>query len=253
IKNSKDTGVKSFLDLLEPALNNDGTAAFFSQQEIEPVTRAEVRATAAVYNAAALKKKSMREKTENAAEKYALAAQVEAPEIFIVTRQASRLHEGGLEKNASAFPPRIAETGGKFFDDLALTPAAFGVLVHSVIEKRYEGAEQNTKDFAEQLADMFFASDIGKKSLQADFRKTEYPILCLREEDGKKIYVSGVMDLLFEFENEMYVVDYKTDRVINPEKYREQLAVYVRAAEDLFCKKARGFLFYLREGAVVAL
>jgi ATP-dependent exoDNAse (exonuclease V) beta subunit len=51
----------------------------------------------------------------------------------------------------------------------------------------------------------------------------------------------------------MYIVDYKTDKVVNPEKYREQIAVYVRAAEDLFCKKTRGFLFYLREGGLIEL
>lgn len=267
IKNSKNTGVKSFLDLLEPALNDDD-AKLFLQEEIEPVTRAGIRAAAARCNAAGTEKKSMREKAANAAEKYTLAAQVDAPEIFIVQRQAGGLQKSGTEKNALKFPYSAEENGGRFFDDMGLTPAAFGTLVHSVIAERYAGGGapyrnidsvngghtwQNAVQFAGRLADMFFDSDIGKKSLQAVFRKTEYPFLCLREEGGKKIYISGVIDLLFEFENEMYIVDYKTDKVVNPEKYREQIAVYVRAAEDLFCKKTRGFLFYLREGGLIEL
>ncbi|MDR2097536.1 MAG: UvrD-helicase domain-containing protein [Spirochaetaceae bacterium] len=273
VKNSKNTGVKSFLDLLETTLSDsDNGKTLFSVREIEPKTRAEIREAAARYNTevSRAKKTSMREKAFRAGEKYALAAAVPPPEIFITRRQASRLGEDGFARNRpelAAGAGSSGENGYRFFDDMALTPAAFGTLVHRVIEERYNGesgetslywkdeggGEDEGKKLAARFADSFFASELGKKSLQAAFRKTEYPFLCLQEEGGKKVYVSGVIDLLFEFENEIYVVDYKTDTVVNPEKYREQLAVYARAAAGIFGKKTRAFIFYLRQGDLIAL
>jgi ATP-dependent helicase/nuclease subunit A len=78
IKNLKNTGVKSFLDLLEPVLNDEDTA-FFSREDISPRTRAEIREAAIRYNAvdSAIRKDSMREKAARAAEKYASAGEIE--------------------------------------------------------------------------------------------------------------------------------------------------------------------------------
>jgi ATP-dependent exoDNAse (exonuclease V) beta subunit len=51
----------------------------------------------------------------------------------------------------------------------------------------------------------------------------------------------------------MYIVDYKTDRTVDPEKYAAQLAAYTRAVRDIFSKSTRAFLFYLREGRLVEM
>jgi ATP-dependent helicase/nuclease subunit A len=66
------------------------------------------------------------------------------------------------------------------------------------------------------------------------------------ETEAGKIPVSGRIDLLFEWEGVMYVVDFKTDRVREPERYFPQLAVYSRAVSDIFGKPVRAWLFYLR-------
>ncbi|MDR2795262.1 MAG: UvrD-helicase domain-containing protein [Spirochaetaceae bacterium] len=260
VKNTKNTGVKSFLDLLGPVLSG-GNAQLFSEEDIEARTRAEIREAALRSGSAGKKTTSMRKAADAAAEKYALAAETEKPEIFITRKPASRLSEsaaahlgekpGYAEREASTF-----DGDDGFFEKLGLTPVEFGILVHSVIEERFStgGAalERHLNSAAEKLANQyasaFFESDIGKKSLRSSFRKTEFSFMSLYREGGKKTYISGVMDLLFEFENEIYIVDYKTDRLIDPEKHRKQLAVYSRAAENLFTKKTRACLFYLREG-----
>jgi ATP-dependent helicase/nuclease subunit A len=103
------------------------------------------------------------------------------------------------------------------------------------------------------MADGFFNSDLGHLSLDAPCREPEFPILTLVQTGGKTIPVTGQIDLLFETEDTMYVVDFKTDRIEEPERHLAQLAVYARAVTDIFGKPARPWLFYLRSGNAVEL
>jgi ATP-dependent helicase/nuclease subunit A len=59
------------------------------------------------------------------------------------------------------------------------------------------------------------------------------------------------MDLLFEDDDEVTVVDFKTDKAENPEDHYGQLAAYCQAAGDIFNKPASVWLFYLRSGRAV--
>jgi ATP-dependent helicase/nuclease subunit A len=68
------------------------------------------------------------------------------------------------------------------------------------------------------------------------------------EAGGKKIPVHGVIDLLFEDRGILQVVDFKTDKIEEPERHLGQMAVYCRAASDIFGKPARAWIFYLRTG-----
>ncbi|MDR2660126.1 MAG: UvrD-helicase domain-containing protein [Spirochaetaceae bacterium] len=259
IKNTKNTGVKSFLDILTPVLEKS-EGGFFSTEEIQARTRAEIRAAAALYNKAESgaggKTNLIGEKIRAAARLYALAEETKKPEIFIVRKQASRMHIYGREESEAA--PGIKDDGG-FLGYPGITPAEFGSLTHRVIEEGFNNGgvlkdvpeNSEVEKLVKRYASVFFDSDTGKKSLRASFRKTEYPFLSLHEKDDKKTYISGVIDLLFEFENEMYIVDYKTDKFIHPEKHYEQLDAYLYAVENLFSKKARAYLFYLREGRLI--
>jgi ATP-dependent helicase/nuclease subunit A len=264
IENTKDTGAKSFLDLLEDVLDGDG--GFFSREVIAPRGRAGIRRAAALYSEAEGRLKTISMPAVAAATAaaaaagaklmYDKAAETEQPEIFIAWKQASRLAETASTGRTSPSSRLLSDGDDRFFEDLSLTPAEFGSLVHRVIEERFnaDGAEparqpvSEAERLAKQYASAFFESELGKKSLRSPFRKTEFPFLSLYDEGGKKTYISGVIDLLFEAENEIYIIDYKTDRSINPEKYYKQLAAYSRAVEDIFAKKTRAFLFYLREG-----
>jgi ATP-dependent helicase/nuclease subunit A len=268
IENTKNTGVKSFIDLLSPVLLSptpDNGDVFFSLTRIEARSRAEIRKAASLYGAGRFnapdKSNSMRRKAETAALKYDAVVETERPETLTTKKTASSTRAyGGLKgRYFRALAGNTVETDDAFFEYSGLTPVEFGTLVHGAIEERYNSAEGGRRryagndalELAERYASVFFESELGKKSLSSFFRKTEYAFLSLYEEDGRKKYVSGIMDLLFEFENEIYIVDYKTDRTIDPEKYYEQMALYKRAAEDLFSKKTRVFLFYLREGTVI--
>ncbi len=63
--------------------------------------------------------------------------------------------------------------------------------------------------------------------------------------------VNGVMDLVFPLPEETVVVDFKTDRVEAPEAHRFQMAVYRTAAEEIWGRPARAWLYYLRSGGTV--
>ena len=65
--------------------------------------------------------------------------------------------------------------------------------------------------------------------------------------------VRGQIDLLAEFADYALVLDFKTDRTLNPESYRVQMEVYRRAAEALTGKPARVELVHLRSGETAAV
>ena len=147
-----------------------------------------------------------------------------------------------------------------------LAQAAFGTAVHKAIEARFlhkpfrlPAALQQE---VEALCAAFFASELGKKALQAPFRKIEYGFISIHE--GKTLV--GQIDLLFEDETGIYIVDYKTDRQQRPEQHRTQLLLYKQAVAQLYqlhgfgsprtgdsavVKPMKAFLFYLRHGAAV--
>lgn len=64
----------------------------------------------------------------------------------------------------------------------------------------------------------------------------------------EQITVQGIIDCAFVENGEIVVVDYKTDRVKTgeelAERYKKQLSVYKRAAEELFCLPVKETLLY---------
>ena len=152
--------------------------------------------------------------------------------------------------------------------DDVLAQAAFGTAVHKAIEARFlhkpfrlPAALQRE---VEALCYVFFASELGRKALQAPFRKIEYGFVSTYR--GKTLV--GQIDLLFEDETGIYIVDYKTDRRQQPEQHRTQLLLYKQAVAQLYrlhgfgslrtgdstaVKPIKAFLFYLRHGAEVEI
>jgi ATP-dependent helicase/nuclease subunit A len=98
------------------------------------------------------------------------------------------------------------------------------------------------------MADRFLASDLGKKSAAAAFRESEFPFVTAVQGGDRITAVTGQIDLLFEEGEVLHVVDFKTDKIENPEDHYGQLAVYKRAAEDIFGKPVRAWLYYPRTG-----
>lgn len=138
------------------------------------------------------------------------------------------------------------------------TPAdKFGTWAHETIESRFTGTPpfmpEELRAAAESMADSFFRSELGRMAQNAAWRESEFAFITRWVRDGERVTVTGQMDLAFELDGKVYVVDYKTDRDEIPDRHREQLAVYRKAAGDLYGKPVETWLFYLRTGHAVPI
>jgi ATP-dependent helicase/nuclease subunit A len=186
--------------------------------------------------------------------------------------------ENGGKAGAVSAPPRLIERFG---------PADFGTLAHACAEallnetepeipagpaSRLSSAEADIMlDAGKELARRFLRSPLGEKAAGAETRKSEFPFRALiktpaakdRPADGggsgaeaaEDFFISGTIDLLFEDEAAVYVVDFKTDGFENPAEHAAQMAFYYHAALELFGKprkkNCRILLYYLRTGHAV--
>ncbi|MGL4874203.1 MAG: PD-(D/E)XK nuclease family protein, partial [Clostridium sp.] len=112
----------------------------------------------------------------------------------------------------------------------------------------------------------FFDSNIGKRAVEAYDRgnlfKREFPFFteinveCIKEELSGKNYdenvrLQGVVDLFFEENGEIILVDYKTDYIENDaekemfDKYNIQLEYYKQAIEKITGKKVKEKVLFL--------
>jgi ATP-dependent helicase/nuclease subunit A len=120
------------------------------------------------------------------------------------------------------------------------------------------------------LAECFSKTQLGeaaRKAVKSGWFKTEYGFRTrIAHPDGTGFFIDGIIDLLFEepvahaaknlqydlFEstgnNCVTIVDFKTDKIIAPEKHIPQLACYYRAATAIRKKPARIWIYYLRTG-----
>jgi ATP-dependent exoDNAse (exonuclease V) beta subunit len=152
-----------------------------------------------------------------------------------------------------------------------LAPEDFGSLVHAILESRLKGqpfviptiinfhpddekAHQSLLALAQSMADSFLSSALGKRWAPAHNRnssQSEFPVITAAVTGAKAITIFGIIDLLFEEDDEVVIIDFKTDRIENPEDHYGQLAAYYRAAGDIYGKPVSLWLFYLRSGSAV--
>ena len=94
-----------------------------------------------------------------------------------------------------------------------------------------------------------------KAARQGKLWKEQPFVLCVNSEEiytgaeeGETILVQGIIDVFFEEEGELIVLDYKTDKVQKPEelkeKYHAQLSYYARALEQLTGKSVKEKVIY---------
>jgi ATP-dependent helicase/nuclease subunit A len=162
------------------------------------------------------------------------------------------------------FAARGDSVGADPWADALFTPADFGTIAHSCVESLIKGekaaipanlAGRLTPKEADvllsagiELANRFLESPLGRAAQNAPFRKSEYRFRSLY----RNIFINGTIDLIFEDDKAVYVVDFKTDSLEDPGEHAAQMAFYYRAAADLLGnahdKECRIFLFYLRTG-----
>ena len=153
--------------------------------------------------------------------------------------------------------------------DLAgLDPADFGTLVHAVLEARLKAQVciipqkirsivDNEKKLekllalAEQMAASFIDSELGKRLSASEYHEPEFQFISSVTVNGKSIAITGRIDLVFGEKDEVVVVDFKTDRIENPEDHYGQLAVYYQAVKDIFKKPVSAWLFYFQSSQAI--
>jgi len=106
----------------------------------------------------------------------------------------------------------------------------------------------------------FFRSEIGRRLLAAAkvVREFRFSLLCpagrwfAEAPEGEEILLQGVVDCCIEEDGALTVIDFKTDRDIEPERHAAQLEAYAMAMERVTGKPVRGaVLWYLRHKKAV--
>ncbi len=133
-------------------------------------------------------------------------------------------------------------------------------LVGSAVHEILAGAEPAREiPEAKQLAQVFLKSDLGRRAAAASISsRVAREWAFIAEIDGT--IVRGTIDLWFEEDGELHVVDYKTDAVTAADArargtdYVPQLAFYALALERAFGKRPkRASLHFLRPNTVVGV
>jgi ATP-dependent helicase/nuclease subunit A len=197
----------------------------------------------------------------------------DAADIFIKVDHILTLYEERSKINDNA-----KETEESF------TPADFGTIAHACAEALLNNKTpsippdkggrltpreaENVLNGGIELAKRFLESPLGMaaQNTNADLRKSEYRFRSLYGITGsavqsgsavQQIFINGTIDLLFEDNESVWVVDFKTDSRENPAEHVPQMAFYYRAAMDLLGrahgKDCRLFLYYLRTGHAVEM
>ncbi|MDR1419491.1 MAG: UvrD-helicase domain-containing protein [Treponema sp.] len=261
---AEERNVHSFLDLLLPVLAECEDPPY----TVEPVrihTRETLKSLRRRFVQSAGREPAMEEAAALAAPLYGKASLLFPPHPASLPVPASGLYH---EKHTGEEEPPPPGGLDAFLSKTGLRAADFGIIVHAFLDDFLQGREPripppvlsrlDERDWpaASALADGmmkgFLTSPLGKLSLSSARRETEFPFVSavtLRAGERDRIVpVSGKMDLVFEAEGMIHVVDFKTDRDERPDDHFGQLAVYSRAAGDIFGGRVRPWLFYLRSG-----
>lgn len=134
--------------------------------------------------------------------------------------------------------------------------------IEAEIERLYEWqyiSEREAKAVNRKKLKAFFDSSLfarikGSPLVKREMRfLTEVPASAIDPDlkgdfTDEKVIVQGAVDLCFEENGEIIVVDFKTDRTDNPENlaaaYGEQLSIYAAACEKIFEKKVNQKIIY---------
>ncbi|MDR3343078.1 MAG: UvrD-helicase domain-containing protein [Treponema sp.] len=279
LREKKKEHISSFLDLLLPVLVPwEGEQGPFSIRVIPAWSRQElhgIRTRAQGADGYETQRLSMKQAAAAAAPFYAGAAIITTPQGIPDRIPASSLHYGTWSRDEAGAVE--ADRIDLMLESAGLESADFGTIVHSFLDARFNGrkpcipsrilARLREKDVsmigeaAQTMAERFFNSELGRRSMAASYRETEFPILTRVQSlqfDRRNITITGQIDLLFESTgtsqaSAIHVVDFKTDHEEEPRRHFGQLAVYERAIADIFGKPVHSWLFYLRSGNVVEL
>ena len=199
----------------------------------------------------------------------------------------SELSSLAAKRNASALDENeynydfFASSRPAFLDDEGLTSAQKGTAMHSFMQHcDYQKAKNNLNNEAQRMCDLgflsnsefesldygslntFFNSELANRMFVSKklMREIKFSTFVDAKEiydiniDNEKIFVQGIADCVFIENNELVIVDYKTDRVKSEEqllnRYRKQIEFYAKALEKtlgLPVKTTMLYSFYMNK------
>lgn len=234
------------------------------------------------------------EKVIQAVEKADSSLLENIPAKLSVTEIKRRLAEEDLQVGSlPTVEKKFLYRRPKFIQQSKITGAEFGTLMHGVMQRLDLQQTLDAKNISAQIEEMicqeifteeegavlkakatniekFFEGAIGKKILSAKKIYRELPFSqyvdaatiqtkAFAAAAGEKIFIQGIIDLLFEDANGNWILlDYKTDRNNSDEhfrkEYREQINFYVRAMETLLhLKISEKYLYLLGAGRLIEM
>ncbi|MBE4909282.1 helicase-exonuclease AddAB subunit AddA [Bacillus luteolus] len=214
-----------------------------------------------------------------------------------IKRQHDSIDESSSTEFIRKMKPKLADRP-RFMQEKSLTPAEKGTAMHMVMQHIDFAKDMNEASLREQIAKMvntelltseqaegidianivgFFHTEIGKRLTKAPYCKREIPFsLALpaneayakwEQAEEENILVQGVIDCIFEDENRLTLIDYKTDAItgrykggfeeakpILEERYRTQIELYTKAIEYIWKKPlTHRYLYYFDGGHLLKL
>ena len=208
-----------------------------------------------------------------------------------IKRQRDSIDESSDTELVKKYRSQLADRP-RFMQEKSLTAAERGTAMHMVMQHVDLTSEINENTIREQLAKMiinelitqeqakaielenvigFFQTDIGKRLMKAPEIRREVPFsLALpaneayaswNETENEHILVQGVIDCIFEDEQGLALVDYKTDAITGrykggfeeakpklEERYRVQIELYSKAIEYIWKKPLKDRYLYYFDG-----
>jgi ATP-dependent helicase/nuclease subunit A len=180
----------------------------------------------------------------------------------------------------------------KFMQEKSLSPAERGTALHMVMQhvdlkrpvtlenvesqvERMVNDELLTVEQAEvintQLIAEFFESDLGKRIMNAKVVNREIPftlslpaseVYPAWKDEDESVFVQGIIDCVFEDENGLVLIDFKSDGIsdrykggfiqakpILEERYRLQINLYTKALEQIWKRKVNERYLFFFDGA----
>ncbi len=254
-KEEKPPSKRSFFDFLFPALVLEEIPSLTVTEILPRLRNAGVTTTPGTTSASGLA--SLYESLPLASYQSSPRTRYSATALHALAAEKPTIIHGQTEAavQTAAEQPDRADPLDRLLKATATSAADFGVYAHKTIEARFTGfpafMPAELRPTAEAMADRFLASALGKKAVSSQWKKSEFGFVTRYEFDEKQLIISGQIDLHFEYDNKVYVVDYKTDKTENTDWHAEQMAVYRKAACDLYGKETEIWLFYLRTGNAV--
>ena len=170
----------------------------------------------------------------------------------LLERYANQYGEDGEKFSSGSFGTVAHICAGALFshEEPAIPPRLAGILTPADSDVFLEAGKEVALRFAH--------SPLGIIARESEQCRTEFPFRSLvnsLDDIEDEIFINGTIDLVFEDERTVYVVDFKTDNVEFPEEHIPQMSCYYRAASELFAvpsnKKCAIWLYYLRSGHAI--